>query len=91
MPSLLSSLWRLGTLPRGYEFPGTLKEREEQKVKQNLKLTRVDLLSLRSYLVVARVALQAGRALNTHLIYCGVDKVTIAYECERFLRKAWRI
>ena len=49
---------------------------------QNLMLTQVDLLSLRSWLIVARVILQAGRALNTRPIYCGVDKATITYECD---------
>ena len=49
---------------------------------QNLKLTRADLLSLRACLIMARVALQAGRDLNTGPIYCNVDKVTASYECE---------
>jgi len=53
-------------------------------VMQSLKLTWVDLLSFCSCLVVARLTVQAGRALNTRPIYCGIDKVIIAYERERF-------
>ena len=68
-------------------------------------MTRVHLLSLHLDLVVARVALQVSRALNSCLVdkvtvsyeckqflsYCGIDKVTVSYECEQFLRKAWHI
>ena len=81
-PSALFSLEDISNSSRGYKFPGTLKERGEQKVMQSLKLTWVDLLLLYSYLVVVCMTLQAGRALNIHPIYYRVDKITIAYECE---------
>ena len=90
MPPLLS-LWRSGTFPRGYKFQGTLKEIGEQKVMQSLKLTRIDLLSLRSCLVVARMAPQAGKAFNSRPTYCDVDKVAAAYKREQFSWKTWRI
>jgi len=51
---------------------------------QSLKLTWVDLLLLYSYLVVVCMTLQAGRALNIHLIYYRVDKITIAYDVSDF-------
>jgi len=57
-------------------------ERGDQKVMQSLKLTWINLLSLHSCLVVARVALKAGRVLNTHPIYCDIDKAIVAHECE---------
>ena len=50
---------------------------------QSLKFIWVDLMSLHSCLVTARVALQAGRAFNTRLIYYDLGKVPVAYEYER--------
>ena len=69
------------------DFEGERKAESDAKPK----VAWVNLLLLHSCLIVAHVALQADRTLNTRHINCDVDKVTVAYECKRFLREAWRI